>query len=155
MARIGLVAMAANHAPAVVSGASGTAAGGAALPIGAAFPQQCAPRSRAARHVEAPAITGMRLRRATMNSSPAKIGALLFYAAALLSLFLEWPPQLEQVLQWGTLLLLATHMLEVVICLRWIRLYPGPLAVSIVLTLLFGFVHWLPYKRQAERAGGA
>jgi uncharacterized membrane protein (UPF0136 family) len=104
--------------------------------------------------VKAPAITGMRMRRATMNSSPAKLGALLFYAAALLSLLVAWPPLLEQVLQWGTLLLLATHALEVVICLRWIRLYPGPLAVSIVLTLLFGFVHWLPYKRQAERAGG-
>ena len=90
-----------------------------------------------------------------MASSLAKLGAVIFYAAALLSLVLDWPVQLEQVLQWGTLLLLATHALEVVACLRWIRLYPGPLLVSIGLTLLFGFLHWLPYKRQADHAGGA
>jgi uncharacterized protein YhhL (DUF1145 family) len=86
-----------------------------------------------------------------MTTNPAKIGALLFYAAALLSLLLDFPPLLEQILQWGSVLLLATHALEVVVCLRWIRLYPGSLALSILLTLLFGFVHWLPYKRQAEQ----
>lgn len=90
-----------------------------------------------------------------MASSLAKLGAVIFYVAALLSLFVDWPGQLEQVLQWGTLVLLATHALEVAICLRWIRLYPGSLMVSVGLTLLFGFLHWLPYKRQTESAGGA
>ena len=83
----------------------------------------------------------------------AKIGALLFYGAALLSLFLELPPLLTQVLQIGTLLLFVAHALEVVLCFRWIRLYEGGVALSIVLTLLFGFVHWLPIKKRALANG--
>ena len=36
---------------------------------------------------------------------------------------------------------------------KWIKLYEGPLAVSILLTLLFGFMHWMPYKRRAQQGG--
>ena len=85
-----------------------------------------------------------------MSAFPAKLGALLFYGAALLSLVLDLPPALEQVLQVGTLLLLVAHALEVVLCFRWIRMYEGGVALSIVLTLLFGFVHWLPIKQRAQ-----
>jgi uncharacterized protein YhhL (DUF1145 family) len=85
-----------------------------------------------------------------MSAVPAKIGALLLYAAALLSLVLDLPPRLEQLLQIGALVLLAVHALEVVLFFRWVRLYRGPLALSVLLTLLFGFVHWLPLKKHAE-----
>ena len=85
-----------------------------------------------------------------MNALVAKIATLGFYLAAAVSLFLDLPPAIETLLQWGTLVLFLAHAAEVVFCLRWIRLYEGPLALSIVLTLLFGFVHWLPYKRRAE-----
>lgn len=90
-----------------------------------------------------------------MRDAPAKIGTLVFYLAALASLFIAFPPAVASVLQWGAVVLLVAHALEVVFCLRWIRLYEGPLAVSILLTLLFGFVHWMPYKRRAEGAAGA
>lgn len=88
-----------------------------------------------------------------MSALLAKSATLGFYVAALLSLFSAWPPLLETVLQWGSIVLLLAHALEVIFCLRWIRLYEGPLAVSVLLTLLFGFVHWLPYKRRAEARG--
>lgn len=88
-----------------------------------------------------------------MNAPFARAATLAFYVAALLSLFVDMPPVLASLLQWGSVVLLLAHAAEVVFCLRWIRLYEGPLALSILLTLLFGFVHWLPYKRRAEAGG--
>ena len=85
-----------------------------------------------------------------MNALFAKTATLAFYAAALISLVSDFPPVLASLLQWGSIVLLLAHALEVLFCLRWIRLYEGPLALSILLTLLFGFVHWMPYKRRAE-----
>ena len=85
-----------------------------------------------------------------MKEAPAKIVTLAFYVAALVSLFVTWPPLLEKILQIGTLLLFAVHAIEVVLSFKWIKLYEGPLAVSI---LLFGFMHWMPYKRRAEQGG--
>lgn len=90
-----------------------------------------------------------------MKDAPAKISMLLIYAAALASLFLDWPALLEQVLQIGSLVFLAVHAIEVVVSWRWVRSYEGPLALSILLTLLFGFVHWMPYKKRAGQAGQA
>ena len=84
-----------------------------------------------------------------MNYTPVKIGCLVFYAAALVSLFVAWPPLLENILQIGTLILVVTHALEVPVGFKWIKRYEGPLVLSILLTLLFGFAHWMPYKRAA------
>lgn len=90
-----------------------------------------------------------------MQDAPAKIGTLAFYVAAAVSLFADWPPLLENVLQIGTVILFLVHALEVLLCFRWVRMYEGPLAVSVLLTLLFGFVHWMPYKRRAGQSGSA
>mgnify|MGYP003486259334 CR=1 FL=1 len=40
-----------------------------------------------------------------MKDAPAKIVTLAFYVAALVSLFVTWPPLLENILQIGTLIL--------------------------------------------------
>lgn len=85
-----------------------------------------------------------------MSDVLARTGVLCFYSAALGSLFLAFPAGVEAVLQYGTLALLVAHAIEVMVCLRWVRLYPGPLSASIALTLLFGFVHWMPYKKRFE-----
>ena len=82
---------------------------------------------------------------------PAKIICLLFYAAALLSLFVEMPATVEQILQYGTLALFAAHAVEIAVALRYIKLYEGPLLISMLLTLLFGFMHWMPYKKRAAQ----
>lgn len=88
-----------------------------------------------------------------MNTYAMKPVLLAFYAAALVSCFIDMPAAVESVLQIGTVVLLVAHAIEAVVCLRYLRLYEGPLAVSILLTLLFGFVHWLPYKRQLGQRG--
>lgn len=40
--------------------------------------------------------------------------------------------------------LLAAHVLEVAFVFKHVRLYKGPLAVSVLLTVLFGLLHWKP-----------
>ena len=46
--------------------------------------------------------------------------------------------------------LLLIHLLEIVFVFKHVRLYPGPLAVSMLLTLLFGLLHWKPLADQAR-----
>ena len=89
-----------------------------------------------------------------MTQTLSRAVLLLFYAAALLSLYQDWPPLLEAVLQYGTLLCLVAHVIETVVNFRWVRMYEGPLVVSILLTLLFGILHWMPYKKRAGAAAG-
>lgn len=48
--------------------------------------------------------------------------------------------------------LLALHLLEVIFMFRHVRLYKGSLAVSIILTLLFGLLHWKPLADARARA---
>jgi hypothetical protein len=50
-----------------------------------------------------------------------------------------------------TLVMLAIHILEAVFCMRYLRLYRGSLAASILLTLLFGLLHWKPLADEAAR----
>jgi uncharacterized membrane protein (UPF0136 family) len=44
--------------------------------------------------------------------------------------------------------LLAVHAAEVVLMFKQVRLYRGALAASVVLTLLFGLLHWKPLADQ-------
>lgn len=90
-----------------------------------------------------------------MKDLAVRIGVLAFYAATAASFVISFPPFVAAVLLYGTLALLVAHTAEVLLCWRWVRAYPGPLVLSILLTLLFGFVHWMPYKRAAEAAGSA
>jgi hypothetical protein len=48
--------------------------------------------------------------------------------------------------------LLGLHLLEVIFMFRHVRLYKGSLAVSIMLTLLFGLLHWKPLADARARA---
>lgn len=90
-----------------------------------------------------------------MTDSVVRASVLAFYGAALASLFLAFPPLLEMLLQYGTVVLFVAHAAEVVFCFRWVKMYPGSLIVSILLTLLFGFVHWMPYKKRAQAESAA
>lgn len=75
-----------------------------------------------------------------------KFACIAVYAAAVLHLFM--PLSHGRELQWFALVLLAAHLLELVLFYRQVRKYPGSLATSIVLTLLFGVLHWWPLSRQ-------
>jgi hypothetical protein len=51
----------------------------------------------------------------------------------------------------AALVLLLIHALEVLFAFKHVRLYKGPLAISVVLTLLFGLLHWRPLARAAAK----
>jgi hypothetical protein len=51
----------------------------------------------------------------------------------------------------AALLLLGIHALEVLFAFKHVRLYKGPLAVSVVLTLLFGLLHWKPLVQASAK----
>jgi len=46
---------------------------------------------------------------------------------------------------------LGIHVLELVFMFRKVRLYRGSLAVSVLLTLLFGVLHWMPLANAQTR----
>jgi hypothetical protein len=48
--------------------------------------------------------------------------------------------------------LLVLHAGEVVLMFKHLRLYQGALAVSVLLTLLFGLLHWRPLAEQSRLA---
>ena len=53
-------------------------------------------------------------------------------------------------------IILLAHVAELALMFRHVRRYPGPLAASVMLTLLFGLLHWKPLAdahRRANRAG--
>ncbi|WP_105101784.1 hypothetical protein [Microbulbifer pacificus] len=78
-----------------------------------------------------------------------KGGCLAIYLLALVGLFTPLPFGAETPLLYTALFLLAAHLLEAVAMFRIVSRYPGPLATSLILTLLFGFLHWWPLRQQA------
>ena len=80
---------------------------------------------------------------------------LLVYALALASLAGLLPPDSFTRTPYVAAVLLGLHALELVFMMKHVRLYRGPLAVSIVLTLLFGLLHWKPLAdAKAREAAG-
>ena len=69
---------------------------------------------------------------------------LATYGLAIVSLFAAMPFDAGPMLRRVSLILLAIHLLELAFVFKHVRLYKGPLAMSIVLTLLFGLLHWKP-----------
>jgi hypothetical protein len=73
-----------------------------------------------------------------------KAGLLAMYAMALAGMAGLLPSGLASTLQNIALVTLTIHVLECVAMFKHIRLYRGPLAISLLLTLLFGLLHWKP-----------
>jgi hypothetical protein len=76
---------------------------------------------------------------------------LVVYLLAFAGLFFELPGGMTKPVQVLALILLAAHALEVVVAFGKVKLYRGPLAVSVALTVLFGFLHWMPLARANAR----
>lgn len=76
------------------------------------------------------------------------------YALALASLSGLLSPGAMPRVTWVAGGLLAIHALELLFVFKHVRLYRGPLVVSVVLTLLFGLLHWKPMADQAARDKG-
>lgn len=85
-----------------------------------------------------------------MINTTLKAGCLAIYALALVGLFAPLPFALQTPLFYAAAILLACHGLEALLMLRTVRRYPGSLATSLLLTLLFGFLHWWPLRRNAD-----
>ena len=85
-----------------------------------------------------------------------KIGCLAIYALALTSLA-GWPDgSLATVMQGVAVVMLALHVLEAVLVHKQLRQFPGSLARNLLLTLLFGLLHWKPLlAAQARKPEGS
>lgn len=81
-----------------------------------------------------------------------KAACLATYALALASLAGLLPDGLFTHVRTLSLILLGLHAFELVFMFRHVRLYKGSLGVSIVLTLLFGLLHWKPLADAQARA---
>lgn len=84
-----------------------------------------------------------------------RIAIVATYVLAGASLLLTLPFDAGTMLRRISLILLVVHALEVVFVYRHVRLYRGPLAISILLTLLFGLLHWKPLADARARGGDA
>ncbi len=90
----------------------------------------------------------------TMNSV-IKILFLMIYASAAAGLFINLPLAAGPIALRITLILLAVHLVELALAFKHVRLYNGPLAVSVVLTLLYGLLHWKPLADAKARQAAA
>lgn len=77
---------------------------------------------------------------------------LVVYLLAIASHLLAFPGDSGPVVQTMALALLMIHALECLLAYRYIKLYSGPLLHSLVLSLLFGILHWMPLARKAREA---
>lgn len=81
-----------------------------------------------------------------------KAACLAIYGFALASLVV---PGLSSGLAHGVeivaMVFLATHALEAAFVFERLRLYRWPLALSVLLTLLFGMLHWMPLVTARSR----
>lgn len=75
---------------------------------------------------------------------------LALYLCALLAIMVDLPMQAGPWVQLLALLVLMAHALETVVAFKAVKAYPGPLYQSIVLSLLFGLLHWLPLSKAAK-----
>lgn len=81
-----------------------------------------------------------------------KLSCLLIYGLALAGWAGAWTGGAATACGLAALVLLAAHVVEGAVGFKYVRLYRGPLAVSMLLTLLFGILHLLPLARRAKRS---
>jgi len=95
------------------------------------------------------------LKNFSMLNSFFKVIILAVYLLGIASHIVAFPDQAGPIVQTMSLALLLIHALECLLAYRYIKLYPGPLLVSLVLSLLFGLLHWMPLARKAREAAMA
>lgn len=76
-----------------------------------------------------------------------KAACLAIYLLTVVATFALPSAGVTSALQIATAALLGAHLLELLFAFRIVSRHPGPLLDSIGLTLLFGFLHWLPLVR--------
>ncbi|MDP1999961.1 MAG: hypothetical protein Q8K22_10260 [Rhodoferax sp.] len=81
-----------------------------------------------------------------------KAACLSAYLLALAGLAGLLPAAMAATVQQLALVLLLVHAVELVVMFKHVRLYRGSLAASVILTLLFGLLHWRPLAQAAAQA---
>jgi len=76
-----------------------------------------------------------------------KGGLIAIYALACISLVWPLPFEAGPWLQKISVILLAIHLLETIVMFKHVKKYQGPVGTSILLSLLFGLLHWLPLAK--------
>lgn len=71
---------------------------------------------------------------------------LAVYALALISYFMILPDWLASGARTLAFILLFVHVIETFFFWRYVKMWKGPLVVSIALNLLFGILHWKPMQ---------
>lgn len=79
---------------------------------------------------------------------------LVVYAIAILKLAGLLPAGVFDHTPWVAVALLGLHAAELAFAFRHVRRYRGSLAASILLTLLFGLLHWKPLADQQASTRG-
>jgi hypothetical protein len=77
---------------------------------------------------------------------------ILTYVLALASILVPLPMDAGPVMQKLAVALLGIHLVECALAFKYVKTYPGSLTKSIVLSLLFGLLHWMPLARAARQA---
>lgn len=80
-----------------------------------------------------------------------KAGCLAIYGLALAGLAGLLPHGLSWAMKMVAVAFLGIHALELVFVFAKVRLYRGSLAASVLLTLLFGLLHWIPLANGQAR----
>jgi hypothetical protein len=73
-----------------------------------------------------------------------KLGVIAIYVAALAGAAGLLPAGIAATAQALAVGIVLLHGLELLFAFQHVRRYRGPLAVSVLLTLLFGVLHWKP-----------
>jgi hypothetical protein len=81
-----------------------------------------------------------------------KLGCIAIYLAALAGWADLLPGSLGRAAQITAVGILLLHAIELLFVFGHVRRYRGPVAVSVLLTLLFGFLHWKPLADEAKRS---
>ena len=79
-----------------------------------------------------------------------KAGCIGLYLLAIASCFVDIPGGVW--LQRLAIAFVVVHALELVAMFKHVKAYAGPLWKSVVLTMLFGLLHWLPIAKANKAA---
>ena len=79
-----------------------------------------------------------------------KAVCLGIYALAMAGLAGLLPSGFAGSMQTIALVMLAVHAVELAVMFKHVKRYPGPLAISVLLTMLFGLLHWKPLADAAK-----
>jgi uncharacterized protein YhhL (DUF1145 family) len=79
-----------------------------------------------------------------------KTSCLAIYLLAVIGGYGVLPAGMASAIQLVAVVLVAAHALELLVAFKAVQRHPGPLVDSIALTLLFGFLHWLPLRKRRQ-----